>query len=369
VQYKNGARKDKRVYIARVGDITLHEARRQAKKIIAQIRLGRDPAAERADLRQRAADTVGALVPDFLAWQRDRLKPRSFLEVERHLVSHFKPLHSQPITVSRRTISDRLKEIVKRNGPGAANKARAALSGFFSWAIREGYGVESNPVAYTNKSEENVRKRVLDADELVAIWRAAGADDYGVIIQLLILTGARREEIGALRWAEIDFDKAVITLPGEREGRTKNRRDHLIPLSPAALQLLQAQPRRLEASGREREHVFGDGPHGGWRGWSRSKRDLDARLAAAGTPITDWRPHDFRRSFSTTMHEELNVPPHVVEVMLGHVGHQKGVAGTYNRALYLPERFRALERWAEYIDGLVAGKSKAPATVIQLHAS
>jgi integrase len=72
--------------------------------------------------------------------------------------------------------------------------------------------------------------------------------------------------------------------------------------------------------------------------------------------MLNWVHHDFRRTMSTTMHERLGVPPHVVEACLGHTGHQGGVAGVYNRANYMDERRRALTRWADHVLALVAGE-------------
>ena len=109
--------------------------------------------------------------------------------------------------------------------------------------MREGI-VESNPVLNTNKAVEGgARERVLSDDELAAIWRALGDDQYSTIIKLLCLTGARRDEIASLRWSEIDFHSATITL---LPSRTKNRREFVVPLSPAVVALLQGQPRRVD---------------------------------------------------------------------------------------------------------------------------
>ena len=149
---------------------------------------------------------------------------------------------------------------------------------------------------------------MLTDDELAMIWGALGDDQYSTIIRLLCLTGARRDEIASLCWSEIDLDRAIITLPPER---TKNRREHLIPLAPAVVAILQAQPRRFNSDGSPRDLVFGHGARG-WQDWSGSKAELDARILAA-EPFAGWRLHDFRRSMSTTMHERLDVMPHVVE--------------------------------------------------------
>ena len=104
----------------------------------------------------------------------------------------------------------------------------------------------------------------------------------------------------------------------------------------------------------------------GFQDWSGSKAELDERLVAGGTPIIDWTLHDFRRSLSTALHERFRVPPPVVEVILAHAGgHKAGVAGVYNKALYLDERRRALERWADHLHELVTGEVKA-AQIVRL---
>lgn len=275
--------------------------------------------------------------------------------------AHAKPLHGRAIeNIDRRTVAIRLAEIAEQSGPAAANRVRASLSAYFAWLLREGI-LEANPVLNTNKATEGgARERVLEDEELAAIWRALGDDQYSSIVKLLALTGARRDEIAGLCWSEIDLDDATITLPG---ARTKNRREHQIPLAPAALAILQAQPRRLNADGSERDLIFGYGIRG-WQDWSGSKEDLDARIRTARSePIADWRLHDFRRTISTTMHERLGVLPHVVEAVLGHVdGHLRGVAGVYNRASYAELKRIALQKWADHVETLVSGK-RAPKVV------
>ena len=189
-------------------------ARSKAKDLLAAVRLGNDPAAEKSADRANAAHAVGALLPRFLARQRARLKPRSLQETVRHLEQHVRPLHAYPIEkVDRRQVAGLLSDIADASGPAAANRVRASLSAFFTWAAREGLA-ESNPVGFTNRQTEiGARTRVPTDSELAQIWRAAGDGQYGVIVKLLMLTGARRNEIGDLRWSEVDFEAATATLP------------------------------------------------------------------------------------------------------------------------------------------------------------
>ena len=132
--------------------------------------------------------------------------------------------------------------------------------------------VSGNPAAGIKpRSVASSRERVLSETELREVWRACLDDDYGRIVRLLILTGQRKTEIGDLTWTEINQRQRQIELPG---ARTKNKRFHIVPLSDEAMALLP-QPREA------REHVFGRAANAGFSGWSKAKRELDRRIAAA----------------------------------------------------------------------------------------
>jgi integrase len=292
---------------------------------------GNDPAAPRSD-------AVSAVVEEYLVWAAKSLRPSTISETERYLRHSWRSLHRLPVTgVKRRDVARGLAEIEAAHSPTVAARARAALSGMFSWAIREGYEIPANPVYGTNRPLANAsRDRVLSDAELAAIWRACNDSDYSRIVRLLILTAQRRDEIGKLQWREVDRDRAVIMLPGER---TKNHRDHTVPLSPQALALL---PDPILG----RDWVFGIGK--GFSGYGRAKPLLDERSGVSG-----WRLHDLRRTTATMMADKLGVLPHIVEAILNHAsGHKAGPAGIYNRAKYLDQMRDALFRWADYVEAL-----------------
>ena len=356
VQYKVGGR-NRRLVLGAVDTMSVDKARAMAKTALAAIRLGKDPVADKLDARARAGETFGALLPRFLARQRARLKPRSYEETERHLNVQCKNLHSRLIeTVDRRAIAALLADLADNSGPGAANRCRASLSAYFTWLAKEGI-TEANPVTFTNKAvEKGERKHVIPDSDLAKIGKALvrRADDYGDIGMLLLLTGTRRDEIGSLRWSEVDLDTATIELSATR---TKSRREFIVPLSPRAVAILRKRKRQ-----EGRDIVFGRGENG-FRDWSGSKSgELDAELKG----VAPWVLHDFRRSLSTTAHERFEAMPHVVEALLGHVsGHQGGVAGKYNKAAYLDQRRRALQRWADHIAGLLGEKPSGK--IVNLH--
>ena len=139
-------------------------------------------------------------------------------ETKRYLIEYWKRLHKVPIhEVKRRDIAVRLTDLSEEHGPVAAARARNALSGIFAWAMREGI-VDANPVIGTNKPPEPPsRDRVLTDAELAGIWTACRDNDYGRIVKLALLTGARREEIGGLRWQEVDIERAELIC--RRSGR------------------------------------------------------------------------------------------------------------------------------------------------------
>jgi integrase len=352
-QYKIG-HQNRRVTLGSLAALTPAQARDTAAEMHAMVRLGRDPAGEKTEGRARAAETMGAVTRSYLTYQTGHLRRRSYVELERHLLGYCKPLHGLQLQkIDRRTVAARIADIAGSSGAATGNRVRASLSALFAWGMRQGL-LDTNPVTGTNRQPEQSRTRVLSDAELKIIWDVLGSDDYSAIIRLLVLTGQRRDEIGSLCWSEVTDDQ--IVLPPQR---TKNNRGHRIPIVPAVRAILE---------GRERSSVFVFGRHPAkpFSGWGVSKAGLDRRIKEAGHRLEPWRLHDLRRSLSTAMHDELGVPPHVVEAVLNHVsGHKAGVAGIYNRAVYEREARIALTRWADHVLAVVEGH--AP-TVVPLRA-
>jgi integrase len=347
-QYKLGA-KQRRMVLGSVSAVDFAETRKAAEKLYARVKLGEDPAGNKAETKAKAHRTFEAVADDYLHYQKENIRERSYADVERHLRKHAKPLHRLNIEkISRADIATCIAGVRKNSGAVTGNRVRATLSAFFGWAIGEGI-LDANPVVGTNRTEEKTRDRVLLPNELRVIWNTLPANDFGSIMKLLMLTGQRAGEIAGLRRPEIQDNK--IELPGER---TKNHRPHTVPLSDAALEIIKTQPKRVGLDGKPRDLIFGIG-EGPFSGWSNSKEALDAAIKdATGQELPHWTPHDLRRSFATHAAEKLGIQPHIIEAVLNHVsGHRGGVAGIYNRAMYEPEKRAALNRWAEYLMALV----------------
>jgi integrase len=326
------------------GDVlTAEQARGMAKRALAKVALGEDPQADRLDRRDKDRVSVRSMVDEYLADKEREVRPRTLRELKRYLLGgFFKPLHSMPVdTVTRRDIAARLVAITREHGAIVAARSRAALSTFFVWGMQMGI-VEHNAVVGTIQPKGGKRReRTLSDDELAAIWRACKDDDYGRIIRLLILLGARRQEVGGIAWSELDLERGLWKLP---EARSKNKLKHELPLLPMALGILKDVPRLVL-----RDQLFGARSSDGFTGWDGQKAALDERSNVRG-----WILHDVRRTFSTRLND-LGVAPHVVEQILNHQSHRGQVGGVYNKSPYANEVCSALALWEDFIRTLVEG--------------
>jgi integrase len=325
--------------------------REQVAQLYARVKLGQDPAGDKAEGRRRAAETFEVVSKKFLAFQKGELRPDSYRQVERHILRHASNLREDQLaSIDRRRIASLIAAIKEEAGTVTANRVGSTFSYFFTWAMGQGMA-EVNPTIGIAKFSEQPRERVLSDGELGLIWSAAGDDHFGAIVKLLMLSGQRADEIASLRWSEIADD--VITLPSER---TKNKRLHRVPLSDPAIAILAEQPLRVETDGSRRELVFGIGQRG-FSGWSRCKERLDERVAKEiGRPLPAWRIHDLRRSVATGM-AKLQIQPHVIESVLNHVtGSRSAISRVYNQNTYEPEKQQALDLWAEHVLAVVEGR-------------
>jgi integrase len=345
--YIDQTRVNGRVVKSTIGDvnkIALADALAIARKHFAEARLGVHPGADRAKAKAEAAEaklTLGYVSDQYLAAKEGELSNATYEAARRYFEKHWGPLRHLPLSrIDRRLAAARLRELISEHGRSSAARARTNLSALFRWAMGEGL-VDHNPTMGTNDPERGITPRqcVLEDEAIKAVWHACLDDDFGRIVRLLILTGCRRDEIGALRWEEINSGMLVI-----REDRVKNRHALRLPLPEAALDILRAIPRGDGAC------VFGSPGHG-FTGWSAAKRKLDARLADASMP--NWRLHDLRRTMRTGL-GRLGIPPHVAELAINHV--KRGIVKDYDHYSYEGEIGNALAQWASHVMAIVEGR-------------
>jgi hypothetical protein len=261
-----------------LGDFTdvhgLAWARREAEKLRQQVRhQGRDPhreKKERAAAAKAKAErdrlTLGVLIDD---WSRLHLTTRSnryASEAVRALREAFAAQWDRPADALDRATALRALDALERpqqrsnrrrgiagSGRAIADRTCAYGRACFAWAKRREM-VTTNPfLALPKREAGGARDRVLTDDELAAIWRAAevaNARVFGSLVRLLILTGQRREEVAGIAWSEISADRQTWTIPGSRAKKSK---DHLVPLTAAARDLL---PKESHEDERESELVF-----------------------------------------------------------------------------------------------------------------
>lgn len=362
VQYRDKLGKQEKLTLGDARNMKANKAREAAETAMSQVQLGENP---QATLRaKRQGDRVIDLVDAYLARQKMKLRERSYTEVERALKKAAKPLHQHKAeAVSRREIANLISKIAETSGAVAANRVRANLSAMWTWSLKEGRVEGGNPVAYTNKAtQERPRDRVLTDAEVALIWRCTNTGhDYDRIVRVLMLTAARREEVGGMRWCEVAVTpegSGIWTIPGDR---AKNGDEHEVPLGVLAIeQLPPARDGLPIVFGRPTEDA------GGFSGWSKCKERLDARMLAAltqdhidahgGEPkpgeitLASWRLHDLRRTFSTWANED-GLAPHIIEAVLNHKSGtaRRGVAGVYNHAKYRAQKRSALAAWEEHV--------------------
>lgn len=220
----------------------------------------------------------------------------------------------------------------------------ACLSKMFSW-LAQHRKVENNPCSGVHRPDPSTaRDRVLTDAEIVKFWAAADTIGgmFSPLLKLLLLTGARLNEVAGMTREELSDDGRTWNIPSSR---TKNNRPHVVPLAPLARDVLKS----VTADTGLLFTTTGTSPVSGF---SKLKNRLDNAMS-----IPPWRLHDLRRTAATGM-ASIGVAPHIVEACLNHVsGAKAGVAGIYNRAAYEPEKRAALERWANHVTGIVSSRT------------
>ena len=348
VLYRTGGAGSKlRKYtIGPYGRVTLHQARIAAQKVFAAKLEGRDLAAEKRDARRRAVtDRVEDLLETFIAQRLSQ--NRSAAEIARLLRREVgKPWAGRSIhDISKRDVVEVASAIEQRGAPVAANKTLKVTKTFLRWCVGRAVLEQSPADGVPLPTKEVARDRVLNDQELVRVVLAARrlGGPYGDIVELLALTGQRREEVAGMKWEELDLTRQVWTIP---KSRTKNSKEHVVHLSQQSLAVLKST-KTWEG------FVFALSGTKPFNAFSRAKRHLDQ-----SSGITSWRLHDLRRTCVSGM-ARLGVAPHVADKILNHqAGTISGVAAVYQRHEFLAERRAALDLWGAHVGELLSGISQ-----------
>jgi len=323
--------------------LRLSEARKEAKAVVGAVAKGGDPMAERRRQEGAATNTLKAIAEEYFKREGDKLRSAEWRKAAFERLIYPALGTRQIDTIKRSEIVRFLDKVEDERGPSMAHLALAFLSRVFNWhasrdddflsPIRRGMG--------RIKPSEHARERVLTDDELRAVWQAAEGTSgpFGHYVQFLLLTATRRNEAAGMKREELSNGDWVV--PAERvEGGKgmKGKREHVVPLSPAAKAIVDGMPMLgpfvFTTSGR---HPI--------NGFSYYKRAFDK---ACG--VTGWRLHDLRRTARSLM-SRAGVNADVAERCLAHkIG---GVRGVYDRYAYHAEKKHAFEALASSIAHIV----------------
>jgi integrase len=345
VLYRTGGADSKlRKYtIGPYGRVTLHQARMAGQRVFAAKLEGRDPAAEKREAKRRIiADRIEDLLETYIAQRlsqnRSGGKVARLLRREVGSAWGGRSIHE----ICKRDVIELVSAVEQRGAPVAANQTLKSIKTFLRWCVGRAVLDLSPAENVPLPSKEIARDRILTDDELTRVILAArqtgGA--YGGIVELLALTGQRREEVARLQWQELDLAQRIWTLP---KSRTKNAKAHVVHLSEQSMAVLKRQ----QQAGLYVFSRLGTKP---FQEFSRAKRLLD-QLSG----VTGWRLHDLRRTCVSGM-ARLGIAPHVADKVLNHqAGTISGVAAVYQRHDFLTERLEALDLWGAHVDRLLSG--------------
>jgi integrase len=235
-------------------------------------------------------------------------------------------------------VIDRLNE---RGSPVSAEKAFRDLHAMVRWAVERGI-LDNDPLSGMKApSASKARERFLSEDEIRALWEAWPSvfpAPITLALKFALVTGQRIGEILGMTLEEIDFPKAIWTIPAER---AKNGSQHSVPLTGMAFDLI-AEAKRSAINGRlftlDTVRVAQ---------WIMRRRD--------SLPVQDWTAHDLRRTVCTHL-AMLGVSPLVIGAVVNHRSERRGVTlSVYVRYDYAKGKREALDLWADRLAAIVTG--------------
>lgn len=325
-------RERKRITIGRYPLISLAEARRQAQAILRDRELG---------IIHKPSPTLRAVKDEYLARRDDEVRAAT-RQGDTYLFKHFDGLLSRKLE----DITPGAIEAIIDNldAPSTRRNAFVRISGLFSYAIRRGYMDRSPIQPLRMPPDQTPRHRVLTRDELRKVLTCArmlriAGDQYGAIVELLIYTGQRRQQIGGLTRKMVDFDTQTMTWPEEL---MKSGKRHTVPFGPLTRIALETRP---IGSG---ELYFPSRVGEPFCAWSYHFRKFTREVG-----FSDWVIHDLRRTLATCW-QDLGIEIATTEKMLSHSSITGGLVGVYQRSTYLEQMRGAVLRWDDYLQTLLS---------------
>jgi len=334
------------------GDFSLADARAAARECRRQLKAGIDPiearAAAKAEAQARIGQTFAAVAGKYIAahkagWRNEKHGDQWLSTLKTYA---FPVIGDRP--VAKITVADvhKVLEPIWLTKAETASRVRGRIEAVLGYAKAMKWCSGDNPAAWDDNLDNLLpsRAKVAKVKHHAAVkWQdlpavmsklATGRGMAALALRFAILTAARSGEARGARWSEIDLAAKVWVVPG---GRMKAGGEHRVPLSPAALAMLEAvKPLQAKADGL----VF----PGGKRGSPLSDVAISKALAAVADGVT---VHGFRSTFRQWGAEATSYPGEVLEACLAHVNRNK-VESAYQRSDFFEKRRRLMDLWAEY---------------------
>ena len=362
--------KQRRLTIGGYPAFSLKQAREEAGEASRLVEKGIDPATVKAERKAKTEQpNTFKMIADLFIQRYAKKENKNWKETRRIFDIYVLPTwRGRDIaSITRADVVTLLDRVEDENGVYMSNRVLATIRKLFNWCVADRGILDATPIVRgMGRGKEIKRDRWLRDDEIKELWKACekAGHPFGPFVQMLLITGQRRDEVAYMRRSDIDFKTGVWTLPREL---TKSDREHEIPLSSLAVDLLNSVPEIVIKTGDEEtaaDFVFVSGRVGDKpiSGYSKGKRTVDKKLAEVkeeakkkgeaieGTFKDPWRLHDLRRSGATHM-AELGVSRFLIERVLNHA--DPTVTGGYDQHRYLPEKRRALETWARKLETLL----------------
>jgi integrase len=357
LKYRYGG-KEKLLALGVYPAVGLKDARERASEARDALQAGDDPSAlrkaSRAKAEHEAVNTLEAVSREWMAHQAGRWEPVTLARVQASLVADLFPaLGDKPLAAIRPgEVMAVVKGIEARGAAEMAARVLQRVKSVYRWAVVHGR-IDVNPMLDLMPSEilkpRKVQHRAALADkDLPAFLAALEAYEGGThtvqALRLLMLTATRPGEVRGAIWAEFDLNAGLWVIPAER---MKMRREHRVPLSRQAVELVQAIEALRPATGDDL--VF---PSPSYRSKPLSENTLNSAMARMGFKGSA-TAHGFRALFSTVANE-AGWNPDVIERQLAHIERNE-VRAAYHRSTYMQDRARLMQWWADYLDGRRGG--------------
>ena len=324
----------------------------------------RDKAFEFDPKAADAAASAGSfkkVAEDWIKHYVDREKLRSKPEIVRQLECYVYPEWARKpfFEIRRKTVNELLDGIVEEHGASQADGVLATLRSIMNWYQTRDENYVSPIVKGMRRDQrrpaERARDRILDDNEIRAVWKAADeSETFGAIVKMLLLTAQRREKVTTMKWDDVaDGVWTIATAPREKGNAGA------LKLPQVALDIINTQPEIdgnpyvFAGSIRGRRHKSAPSGPPAFNSFSQRKGELDAKLP---TRMPAWTLHDLRRTARSLL-ARAGVADAVAERVLGHA--IVGVEGVYNRHNYIDEKADALARLATLIDQIVNPPDKS----------